>query len=389
VLTRLAVQHLRLIGPDRLPSFYRLAHQWVDRLGERGAGLVRRDVEQADGVLGQHLIGVAGDRHAVVLPPDATQPKPRDLVAALPGEQPNQRDRPNELDWVAGTARRGRQVVGLDVQPRPKQFGPDIVGDDARIRPHQSEDAAWRGQRRGRVEPARHPLPFLKVTKDGPGGGEVTGLGARAQRFAGTFGQAMRALDVVADVHAVDGGDPRRAGPARPLARLDDLRMLVGEPAADLGHHTAENGADLRSQRRSGVPPLDPVRPWRRCALDVGHRPVHRHRRRLAMPERCDRPLDAEQRADVPVRHLRVRPEALERLGGQILQQWAAVQQQCHADGGPEPIVVGTSGAIPPRAEYVADPVDAPVDRLSPEDTPGHGAFVEVADPVEGGETSE
>ncbi|MCJ0904770.1 hypothetical protein MTX36_15205 [Rhodococcus sp. ARC_M6] len=44
-----AVEKLRLGGAHRLPDVEGLAEDRVDRPGERGAGLVRRDVEQGSG----------------------------------------------------------------------------------------------------------------------------------------------------------------------------------------------------------------------------------------------------------------------------------------------------------------------------------------------------
>ena len=92
-LAGLVVGHLRLRGPHGLPCLDGLAQQRVDRLGERGAGLVRGDVEQADGVAGEYPGGVAGDGHPVVLPSDASHAQTGDLVAALAGEQPGEGDR--------------------------------------------------------------------------------------------------------------------------------------------------------------------------------------------------------------------------------------------------------------------------------------------------------
>jgi len=89
----LAVQHRRLVGSDRLPGLDRLADERVDRFRERRAGLMGRDVEQADRVAGENLGGVAGDRYPVMLPADAADAEPRDLIAALPSEEPGQRDR--------------------------------------------------------------------------------------------------------------------------------------------------------------------------------------------------------------------------------------------------------------------------------------------------------
>lgn len=47
-LSGAAVEILRLGGAHRLPDIEGLAKDRVDRLGERGAGLVLRDVEQTD-----------------------------------------------------------------------------------------------------------------------------------------------------------------------------------------------------------------------------------------------------------------------------------------------------------------------------------------------------
>ena len=81
-LTGAPVQQPRLGRPGSLPGVEDLAEQRVNRLGERGAGLVRGDVEQADRVARQDLVGVAGDRGSLVLPADAAQPQAGDLVAA-------------------------------------------------------------------------------------------------------------------------------------------------------------------------------------------------------------------------------------------------------------------------------------------------------------------
>lgn len=73
-LTGLAIDHRWLRRACDLPGLDRLAEQWVDRFGERDAGLVHGHVEQANGVLGEHVAGVGGDRGAVVLPTHATDP---------------------------------------------------------------------------------------------------------------------------------------------------------------------------------------------------------------------------------------------------------------------------------------------------------------------------
>ncbi|MFK4227846.1 hypothetical protein [Streptomyces sp. NPDC019890] len=64
---------------------------------------------------GKDLAGVAGDGQSVVLPADAANPEPGNLVAALTGEEPGQGDGPDQLDRI-GAAVRGREIAGLDVQ---------------------------------------------------------------------------------------------------------------------------------------------------------------------------------------------------------------------------------------------------------------------------------
>lgn len=86
-----AVGELRLVGAGGLPGVDGLAEDQVDRLGEGGAGLVGRDVEQADRVAGQDLLRVAGDGCPVV-PPARTRssgPAPYTLTAAVLAEAPN------------------------------------------------------------------------------------------------------------------------------------------------------------------------------------------------------------------------------------------------------------------------------------------------------------
>ena len=65
-----------------MPGLDGLAQQRIDGFGERGSGLVDGDVEQADGVVGEDVGRVGAHRRAVVLPADASDPQPGDLVAA-------------------------------------------------------------------------------------------------------------------------------------------------------------------------------------------------------------------------------------------------------------------------------------------------------------------
>jgi hypothetical protein len=86
VTGRLAVQTLGLGGTLGLPGLDDLTDDRVHGLGERGAGLVHGDVEQADGLIGEYLAGVTGDGLPFVLPADAADPQPGQFIAAQPGE---------------------------------------------------------------------------------------------------------------------------------------------------------------------------------------------------------------------------------------------------------------------------------------------------------------
>jgi hypothetical protein len=248
-----AVGEPRLGGADGLPGVQGLAEDLVDGLGERGAGLVRGHVQQADRVAGQDLVGVARDRGAVVLPADAAHPEAGDLVAALAGEQPGQRDRPHQFQRVEVPRLGLREVGGLQVQPSPHELGPDVVGDHARVGAEQHRDAARDGQRAGRVEAPGNLLPFLQVAEERAEHGEVAGLGGRFQRLAELARQPGGALDVVADLHPVDRGDPGGAGLPGPGRGVGGLRLLGFQPPAGLQQRRAEAVPDPGRERRPGA----------------------------------------------------------------------------------------------------------------------------------------
>ena len=134
---RLSIMDLRLMRRNRLPGVDGLADERVHRLGERGAGLVGRDVEQADGVpAGRLCSGHAG----ICLPSDASKPEAADLVRAEAGKEPGQRESAKQFDGVEGTPPSDRVVLGVGVESGPHEFGPDLVVDDARIWANQGPD---------------------------------------------------------------------------------------------------------------------------------------------------------------------------------------------------------------------------------------------------------
>ena len=179
------------------------------------------------------------------------------------------------------------------------------------------------------VEPAGEPLPFLAVAEERPGGHEHVGLGARGDRFPGAAVQVVAALDVVADRHPVDGCDPGRAGLPRPLPGLGDLGMLSCQPPSGLGDDGADDRADLRGQRRGGVPPLDPPGPRGIGSLDAGRVVVAGAHRRIAVAERGDHTLQrVKRRLVLAARGGGVGVQPGERPGGQVGQAGTAVDQQ-------------------------------------------------------------
>ncbi|MFE0514157.1 hypothetical protein [Streptomyces sp. NPDC058964] len=145
-----------------------LAKERVDGLGERGAGLVGGDVEQADRVARQDLPEVACDGGPVVLAADASQPKAGDLVTALAAEQPGQRDRANQLQRIEQPRPVLRKICGRQIQSGPQQLGPDLVRNHAPVWAEQSGDAARGGQRALGVEPPGQTFPLLAVSEEHP-----------------------------------------------------------------------------------------------------------------------------------------------------------------------------------------------------------------------------
>ena len=387
LLAGLAVKPGGLRGAHRLPGVDGLAEQRVDRLGERGPGLVDRHVEQADGIVGQDVGGVAGDRDAVALPADGPDPQAGDLVAAQPGEQPGQRDRADQLHRVVGACGGAGQVGVGQVQPGPQQLRPDVVGDHSRVGADQCCDAARHDQRAGRVEAAGEPLPFLAVAEERAGGHEDVRLGARGDRGAGAGPETVVALDVVTDPHPVHRGDPGGAGLAGPLPRLGDLRVLGGQPPSGLGEDAADDGAHLRAERRGGVPAFDPPGPGRVRADDLrcgGDAAAHRG---FAVAQGGDRALQRIEQSPVPGGG-RVRPDPRERLGAQRFQPGTAVDQQRLADHA-GPLALGVRGAVTPPVEDLADPVQRLLDRGRAEDQVGQVHPVEQAHVLEVAEPAE
>ena len=158
-----------------------------------------------------------------------------------------------------------RKIVFVEIQARPEQFRPDLVGDHPRVRAEQSRDAARGRQRALGVKPARQPFPFLAVVEEPPDRRELAFLASRRQSFADAIFKPCGPLHVVSDVHPVHGCDPCRAGLAGPCRRVRGFGMLSGDPPADLEQAGADVTACAGRQRRGRVPAIDPLLPDR-CA---------------------------------------------------------------------------------------------------------------------------
>ena len=335
-------------------------------------------------VFGEDIAGVAGDRGSLVLPADAADPQPRDLIAAQAGEQPGQGHCPDELDRVDQRAAVGRHVLRCEVEPGPQQLGPHLVGDHPGIGAEQGTDASGDGQNTGGVEPARDPLPFLAVAEERAAGHQHVGLCGRQQRRADAAAQGLGALHVVAGPHPVDRRHPRGAGLSGPLAWLGDIGMFGGQPPAGLGQVRADEGADLRGQRRGVIPALNVSGPLRGGAGDLGQARVADAHGWVAEAQGCDGLLNGEQATGLPARRARVGAEPGQHVGAQVLEQrTAVVQQQLAQHRGQLVAAAAGMDLIAPSGEDAGDLAHRVVHDLLTEDLVAQLAAVEPAEPAE------
>src|SRR5262245_38672951 len=103
--------------PEPLPGDESSFQEWVHWLRECSPGLVGWDVE---------LLVRFGWLH---LPANAADTQPHDLVATEPAEEPGKSKAAHELERILLPC---GEVLFRVVEARPKQLGPEIVGDDAR-----------------------------------------------------------------------------------------------------------------------------------------------------------------------------------------------------------------------------------------------------------------
>src|SRR6266542_1323298 len=156
-LTGARIEQGWLGGTGGFPHVNRLAHDWVDRLGERRAGLVGGHVEQADAV---------GAIRAW-LPADTADPQANEFIATQAAEQPRDDERPYQFHRIAIASVAARcEISVVEVEPGPQEFRPQIIGDDAGVRADQGLDRPGRGQGARRIEAPGDPAPFLAVAEE-------------------------------------------------------------------------------------------------------------------------------------------------------------------------------------------------------------------------------
>ncbi len=142
---------------------------------------------------------------------------------------------------------------------RPTSFRPDITGDDAGIGAEEGCDAAWDGQSALRVETPRQPFPFLTVPEESPQRGDLPCFRGSFQWLAEAVVEPGSALDVVADLHPVQRGDPGCAGLASPGSGIDGVGVFGLQPSADSQQRGTSAATNARSQCRGVVPAFDPA----------------------------------------------------------------------------------------------------------------------------------
>ena len=141
-------------------------------------------------------------------------------------------------------------------------------------------------------------------------------------------------------------------------------------------------------QGRCRVPALNPPRPGVRGSGDRGRAVAVRRRGWwFREPESGHGPVDAVQVTREVLPHRGIAAQSGQHLGGQVLQQGAAVEQQHVADQGSQ--VSFAAAVIAPAGQHLADLPDRVVNRFLAEHAPGQRPAVEAADPVEGGESAQ
>ena len=104
--------------------------------------------------------------------------------------------------------------------------------------------------------------------------------------------------------------------------------------------------------------------------------------RRLAEPQRGNRPLNGIQSVQPRALQQPIAAEAVEQFGREVLQMRTAVEQKQLADHHRKQRVIVAPELIAPPAEHGADPGDLAVHAIASEDPPRQGQPLEAAHQV-------
>ncbi|GAB3284261.1 hypothetical protein GCM10027456_79180 [Kineosporia babensis] len=219
----------------------------------------------------------------------------------------------------------------------------------------------------------RQPIPFLTVTEERAQRGDLTGLRGSFQRFAQTVLEPDGALDVVADVHPVERGDPGRAGLAGPVAWVPGFGMFGRDPPAHSQQGAAEVATNARGECGGVVPAIDPLFPDPGSATGPGILAAGALLRRIAEPEIGNGPLQRMESVELrPLQHA-VLADAVEQIRIEILAVWAAIEEEHLAGDHRQQGVLGAAQLVSPGAENGADAGYLLVYSGTSEDPPGQG----------------
>ena len=263
----------------------------IDRLGEgraRSCGPGRRASRR----------GSCGRSRDGVLPADAADAQPDDLVAAEAAEEPRHRQRAHQLDGIAVPGLgRGREIgAARGGGPAHSSFAHTSSAITRGAGPISALTARGRGEGPGRIEAAGDPAPLLAVAKELAHGAEIGLLRSGATAACPSRCRiGIAALREVADAHAIDGGDVGGAQVARPGARAPAIGgMLGGEPAPGFEHADADMPPGGGGQGGRGFPAMHPGDPRRVDAVD-DRRLDHRGVGAGHEAQRCQRALHLKQ----------------------------------------------------------------------------------------------
>ena len=155
------VQPWWLVWPFPFPGLNCFSYYPVHWLREGRTCLVNRYVEET---CSTPISSITSGK----IPSDAADSQSANFVASQSGKKPHHAQSSNQSWRIAGwRIRSGPIEVRLaHIETGPKQFGPNIIRNHARVWTDQRLDAAGGSQTTCRIEASRNPLPFLAIQKE-------------------------------------------------------------------------------------------------------------------------------------------------------------------------------------------------------------------------------